>query len=277
MRVIHGESFPYVYARVIEEVLNAPDQVRSPRGRRCKEITPCVMAFPVGWYEDGLFESPVRSTDRKYLAGELMWYYHGLNDLECISRYSKFWAGIANDDGTLNSAYGWQLFRKTNDHGITEWQWAIESLQKDPDTRQAVMVLHAPRMHRFGNKDVPCTLNVTFTRRDEYLDMVVTMRSNDLWFGVPYDVPFFISLLRNACLLLDLTPGNYTHIALNMHAYEKDWKSLAQMVEDGITSPEDMLPRQSLPWVNSSGNMTKGLALGTDELAAHLKEVSQWR
>ena len=274
MRVIHAETFPRAYARAIEEVLRRPDQTKSPRGMRCREVAPLIMQFPVGADEQGLFESPARSTDRRYLAGEMMWYYHQRDDLASISRYSKFWARVANEDGTLNSAYGRLLFENVLE--VSEWQWAIESLAKDPDTRQAVMVIHRPMHHWHGNKDVPCTLNVAFNRRGEHLDMVVTMRSNDLWFGLPYDAPFFISLLRNASMLLDLVPGEYTHVALNMHAYEKDWATLERMLADGITGPEDPMPRQELPWVNPSGNITRALALGTDPLARHMLEVSAW-
>lgn len=276
MRVLHGETFPHVYWRAIEEVMDRPDNVKKPRGMLCREVAPLIMQFPVGRQEYGLFTTPTRSTDMRYLAGELMWYYSGSNRLEDILPYSKFWRNIANEDGTLNSAYGWQLFRKKNDYGMTEWRWAIRSLSMDQDTRQAVMLLHAPRHHRQGIKDLPCTLNVNFQRRQEYLDMNVVMRSNDLWFGVPYDIPFFISLLRNACHLLDLTPGMYTHIALNMHAYEKDWPSLQAMLDSGLKQPSELLPRHELPWVNADGDTTRAFEEGLDPLAAHLQEVSGW-
>lgn len=276
MRIIHGETFPYVYTRLIDELLSRPDAVRSPRGLKCAELTPCVLRFPVGQREDALIESPVRSTDRRYLAGELWAYYSRRRDVASFARYSKFWNGISNADGTVNSAYGWQLFEKRNDHGVCEWEWAMNALLKDTDTRQATMFLSAPRHHEFGTKDLPCTLNVSFARSGEKLDMTVVMRSNDVFYGLTYDAPFFITLMRNASMLLGLHPGTYTHIALNMHAYEKDWQTLRNMLDDGITAPEVPLPRQALPWVNISGDATAAFVHRRDPLARHLAEVGAW-
>jgi thymidylate synthase len=274
MRLVHGESFAHVYRRAIEEVLLRPDAVRSPRGLTCREVTPLIMQFPVWSGETGVFESETRATNLEYLAGELLWYYHGMRDVETIGKYSKFWNGIANPDGTVNSAYGWLLGLGQGPH--EEWRWAINSLLQDHDTRQAVMVVHRPDHHWRGNKDVPCTLNVQFSRRQEYIDMTVVMRSNDLWFGVPYDVPFFITLLRNACFLLGQQPGTYTHIALNMHAYEKNWPSLMAMKNAGIATSRE-LPSMTKPWVALDGALTPAFTTHPEPLAKRLRELAAWK
>jgi hypothetical protein len=76
-----------------------------------------------------------------------------------------------------------------------------------------------------GNKkDIPCTLNLQFFIRGEHLYCIATMRSNDAWMGMPYDIYCFTSL---QCLLaehLGLKVGFYQHNVGSMHLYEKHYQ-----------------------------------------------------
>jgi thymidylate synthase len=113
-----------------------------------------------------------RKTSLKYLLGEFIWYISGSSDPAGILPYAKFWDGIRNsgdfDDylkGTVNSNYGNRLFGhreapspfwEGNIQPISQWQETVELLQRDKDTRQAVMNIHVPSDRHIGNKDVPC-------------------------------------------------------------------------------------------------------------------------
>jgi thymidylate synthase len=81
----------------------------------------------------------------------------------------------------------------------------LEELKNDPDSRRAVMHINQPpdlgRAVGAGSKDVPCTMSLQLLIRDRKLHMHVLMRSNDVVWGMPYDV-FSFTCLQEAFLYL---------------------------------------------------------------------------
>ena len=67
--------------------------------------------------------------------------------------------------------------------------------------------------------DTPCTYAIQFTIVHGRLDMCVTMRSNDLWYGFCNDQYQFSKLQELIALKLDIETGTYYHFAHNMHLY----------------------------------------------------------
>ena len=72
--------------------------------------------------------------------------------------------------------------------------------------------------HRYSN-DTPCTYAVQFTIMHGRLDMCVTMRSNDLWYGFCNDQYQFSKLQEMVSKQLNIETGVYYHFAHNMHLY----------------------------------------------------------
>lgn len=97
-------------------------------------------------------------------------------------------------------------------------------LQTDPSTRRAVMGLYSPELDLGADKkDIPCTLTLQFIVRRHELDLIVSMRSNDLWLGFPNDVFCFCVLQCWMASHLGIGIGTYYHLAGSMHLYEKNW------------------------------------------------------
>jgi thymidylate synthase len=118
---------------------------------------------------------------------------------------------------------------------MTPWEWAIESLLTDKDTRQAVMHFALPEHKWVGNKDQVCTLTGNWLIREDKLHLSIVMRSNDIVLGLVYDMPWFCSLMDK--MLEELKPiyptlkkGSYTHLAHSAHVYEKDEKTILGML-----------------------------------------------
>ncbi|MCK9416833.1 thymidylate synthase [Candidatus Dojkabacteria bacterium] len=233
MKLIHGSSFANVYQKILGEINSLPEFITSPRGLEIKEILNlCVEIYDP---TSNLFINEIRSPNYKYLAGELFWYFSGRRDLEFIEKYSKFWKHIANEDKTLNSAYGYLIFKEQNKYGFTPWQWALKSLVKDKHTRQAIMHFNKPDYLFDGNKDLICTCHSIFNIREDKLYMTIVMRSQDEIKGRTYDVPFFTLLqqqMRN--LLLPHYPnlglGSFYHINTSSHCYETDFELVQKMM-----------------------------------------------
>ena len=128
---------------------------------------------------------------------------------------------VNEETGTFDGIYGRRLAV-----GLPE---VYDALNEDPDTRQAVASIWAPDtlrwMREHKSKDTPCTLGLQFFTvsdhdgRSQGLDLHVTMRSNDLHWGWPYDVAAFCSLQLAMANCLGLKPNAYHHTCGSLHLY----------------------------------------------------------
>ena len=233
MREFRGETFAEAYKYALGSAIHNPTYVSSPRGMKIFEMMNAALVI-----EDPsfcLYENERRSSQFKYIAAELVWYFTGRKDTDFITPYAKFWKQIENEDGSVNSAYGNLIFTETLQDGRNQYRWALDSLIKDKDSRQAIMHFNKPHHQTEGHKDFVCTLNGIFHIRENKLHFTVDMRSNDLILGTPTDVAFFCLLqmqmlehLRKYYPTLEL--GTYTHIAHSLHLYERHFDLVGEML-----------------------------------------------
>lgn len=161
-----------------------------------------------------------RKMPMRYAIGELMWYNSRRPDWKSIEPFSKFWKGISDDGEHVNSNYGWCIHDK---YTFDQWEFVKELLKRDKYSRQAVIHIKEPRdLIKQPSKDVNCTISLQFLIRDDKLDMIVTMRSNDLWLGLPYDLFNFTCMQIQMAMELGVGIGTYYHNAASLHLYERD-------------------------------------------------------
>lgn len=234
MKVYDGESFAEVYKNVLNDLLINPEYETSPRGLKVKESLNVCLKIKNPKYN--CYDNKIRSSQYSYIAGELLWYFSGRDDVKFISNFSKFWLNIQTPFGTANSAYGDLIFTRHGDEPISQWEWAYESLKRDKDTRQAILHFNRPYHQYFENKDFVCTLNGVFHIRDNKLHFTVLMRSNDAILGLPTDVAFFTMLQFQMLkhlkpLYPDLQIGTYTHMDSSLHIYENNFELVKNMLD----------------------------------------------
>ena len=231
------------YAGVLSDVCYDWEFETAPRGLPIKEVT------------DYMFEvnkpivEPVVTADNdrnrviaRYTKKEIELYDSCSNKVEDFARASKFWNHIANSDGTVNSAYGYLIWKKQSlgnkkfgGSPMTPWTWCVNSLKADKDTRQAILRFSLPEHHFPNNKDFVCTSHANFLIRDNKLSITVVMRSNDIVKGLIYDMVWFISLIDKMKEELkdvypDLQTGTYRHLSHSMHMYTKDTEVVEGML-----------------------------------------------
>lgn len=165
-----------------------------------------------------------RYPSQEYLEKELAFYASGSLKLSDAVAMSKFWNKCSDDGKTINSNYGFLLFHDENAHGYTQFDHAISCLRNNPESKKAVMTLYS-KEHAYISNDNPCTLVINLYIQNGKLHMQVIMRSNDLWYGLPYDLPFFRVVHLAALMVLQRTYpeiklGYHIHQALNLHFYE---------------------------------------------------------
>ena len=178
--------------------------------------------FNVGFYLNKPQETHIKSGFRKwnklYAQAEWQWYLSGDRKVETLGNiYGKvpeIWAMMANENGEVNSNYGWQWDRNNQLNKV------IEKLKSNPNTRHAAISIYDGKEIDMYTKDTPCTYAVQFTIIDDKLNMSVYMRSNDLWFGFCNDQYQFSMLQQEVAKELDIKVGWYYHHAHNMHLYK---------------------------------------------------------
>lgn len=200
-----------------------------PRDLKVKEVLlaeiDIISEFPIANFEN-------RPFNWKYLAGELAWYLHKDTNIDYINNFSSFWKGITNPNSNeVNSNYGNLAI---NNQQIS---WVVESLKKDINSRQAVMFFNQPKFQFEGNKDFVCTMYANFFIRNNELIMKVQMRSNDIFYGLTYDAPFFSFLHQSIWHILletypDLELGYYLHYADNIHYYERHFETADLILQE---------------------------------------------
>ena len=234
MKIYKGKYIADLYKDILNDLLNAPEYISKPRGMEVKEILNCTIEVQVP--NMNLYKNEVRSSPEKYIAAELLWYFSGTNKVDFIEKYAKMWTTLKNKKNEVNSAYGYLIFEEENEHGFGQYEWAIKSLIKDKDSRQAFMHFNKPGHQYETNKDQVCTLVALLHIRDDKLYMTLTMRSNDVILGFMTDYAFFNMLHQQAYLHLKkyykkLQMGTYTHISHSMHLYSRDYDKVKKMLQ----------------------------------------------
>ena len=161
--------------------------------------------------------APVRVLNPAFAVAEAVWIISGSDD-PWIFDYN---AGLARyaDEGRLKGAYGPRLRGWRGE--VDQLDRVRQLLAQDPDSRQAVVQLFDPGRDWSGYRDVPCTLGYRFFVRDGALQMHTTMRSQDMWLGLPYDV--FTNTLIQELLAgwLGVDVGEYHHHVDSLHLYQQ--------------------------------------------------------
>lgn len=173
-----------------------------------------------------------RKVNYKFMAAELIWILSG--DTEpWICEYLKAWSNFLDTDENGNKklmgAYGPRL---KSSFGIDQMNYVIETLKRDPFSRQAVMSITYPKIDTKTWKDFPCTMFFQFQIRNGKLNMIATMRSNDLYKGCTYDWFNFSAIQCIFASILGVKPGNYYHVANNFHFYDYDEQKIDQILSD---------------------------------------------
>ena len=180
--------------------------------------------FNIGFEMDNptnnIIRAPWRNWKHNYAKAEWRWYESGDRNIEKLGElYGKIpeiWKRMADAHGNVNSNYGWQWGR------LNQIDEVIKMLRENPDTRQAAISIYDGKEIYKYEHDTPCTYAIQFTVVNNHLNMCVTMRSNDLWFGFCNDQYCFSELHKIIAEETDYDIGTYYHFAHNLHLYERD-------------------------------------------------------
>ena len=201
-----NEAYEYIHDRILQDGL---------------EFGNTKALFNVGFYitdpKDRKIINKERNWKEDYAEAEWQWYLTGDPNIKTLGdiygKIPEIWKRMANDAGNVNSNYGYQWER------TSQLDIIVDMLKTKPDTRQAAISIYDAKEISDYTNDTPCTYAVQFTIVHNRLDMCVTMRSNDLWYGFCNDQYQFSKLQEMVSKRLEIETGVYYHFAHNMHLY----------------------------------------------------------
>lgn len=180
-----------------------------------------------------------------YIAREIEWYKSGsLNVNDIPGGAPKIWEQVSSTDGLINSNYGYLFFSEENGLQLDN---VVKHLLEDFGTRRATAVYTRPSIHSEwdydGMSDFICTNAVQYLIRDNRLEVVVQMRSNDAIFGYRNDYAWHryaqqvvASALADHGVYVEI--GKMTWNAASLHVYERHFYLIDHFIETGEFNQE---------------------------------------
>ena len=160
-----------------------------------------------------------------YIDAELDWYLGcstNINDIRYKDEPPTAWQYAANEYGEINSNYGKLIF---DDKYYRQFDNVINELNHEPDSRRAVMIYNRPSIwtefDENGKNDFICTNAVSYYIRDNHLQSVVQMRSNDVVFGYKNDYAWQRYVMNMVANEVDCEVGSLIWQVQNLHVYER--------------------------------------------------------
>ena len=201
-----NEAYEYLHDKIIREGIEFGDT---------KAL------FNVGFYITDPCDTKIinkeRNWKKEYAEAEWKWYLSENRNIsklgEIYGKVPEIWIKMADADNNVNSNYGWQWGRSD------QIDYVIDLLKNEPNTRQAAITILDMKEHDTFTFDTPCTYAIQFTIVHNRLNMCVTMRSNDLWYGFCNDQYQFSKLQELIADKLSIPIGTYYHFAHNLHLY----------------------------------------------------------
>jgi len=168
--------------------------------------------------ENAIFGEP-----NSYIERELEWYKsQSLFVKDIPGKTPAIWDKISDEDGKINSNYGWCIYSEENGH---QYMNVLNTLEDNIESRQAIMIYQRPTMHtdayENGMSDFICTSGHQYLWNGEKLDAIVQMRSNDAVFGYKNDFAWADYVHKDLCADLGVEQGNIFWQAGSLHVYER--------------------------------------------------------
>lgn len=280
MLYVEGWSVTEVFTSAVAAVVREGRSV-SPRGVPTVEVMPAHLCLrePRARLLDAACG---RRINPAFAAAEALWVLAG-SDGPWIYGFNACLRDFA-DDGVLRGAYGPRLRAWPGPGGAVDQLAEVRRLlTRDRDTRRATVCLFDPARDFTVARDVPCTVTYRFFIRDGRLEMHTSMRSQDLWLGLPYDLftaTVLQELLAGWC---GVEVGAYHHEVSSLHLYRRDLPAASAVRAPVDTTPAELLDELVVEWDRLPGLVDRLLAgkpvsePGWDMISGVLRSYPLWR
>ncbi len=252
------ENVNQYYADVCEALMMKGTET-SPRGKRTKEIHPTT-AF-IHDPRKRIVTSFGRVINLPFALVEAIHIITGQNDAQALKFYNNSIIDIQGDTPDalrFNAAYGERMRRYETYHKldipasatydvvqeIDQLKHVIETLRRDPDSRQASIVLSHPYYDNYERetRDRACNVYAHAMIRDNRLNWMQVIRSNDAVWGIPYNMVQWSHVQEWVAASLDIQMGHMFIVQDSFHVYEDRYAECAAVEYFDMYDYLEMVP-----------------------------------
>ena len=177
-----------------------------------------------------------KTVHTKSIFHELLWFIAGDTNARSLSDVGvTIWDDWAEEDGSLGPVYGaqWRRWRAAApaDSGsdepveIDQLAGVLEQIRTNPDSRR--LILSAWNVGELGAMKLPpCHLLVQFNVQNERLHCAMTMRSCDVFLGLPFNIASYAALTMMIAQVTDLVPGELIVSLGDTHIYQNHFEQV---------------------------------------------------
>ena len=225
------------YLNLVENILNNGYYDQNRTGIATYKLPHQILQFDLS------DEFPILTT--KFVAfktavKELLWIFQKQsNSVEELKKDNvHIWDEWEMKDGTIGTAYGWIV---KEFHQIDK---LINQLKTNPqDRRMMINLWQIPYLDTGAL--YPCVFNSCWDVTDGKLNCMLTIRSNDIPLGNPFNVTQYAVLVNLLAQVTNFKPGLLTVCINNAHIYENQIEGMKEQ----LNRRDKALPAPKL-WIN---------------------------
>jgi len=189
--------------------------------------TPTRKVFGRFWEcEDVVEDFPLLTTKRihtKSVIAELIWFLSGsTNNFDLRAMGCTIWDEWADEDGSLGPIYGeqWRNWHACDGLGnVDQIQQTVNLLRDDPNSRR--ILVSAWNVAALGHMKLnPCHDSFQLQVCNGELNMMVRMRSIDIFLGMPFNISSYAFLLMMFAHVTGYRPKRLVFALGDLHIYE---------------------------------------------------------
>ena len=168
----------------------------------------------------------------KSAAAEVAWFFNGKRDIDWLRKYAPLWNKFVENDGqTIYAAYG---YRWRHQFGRDQMASALGALYTNKSDRRVYVSNWDPSYDGLGapnQKSVPCPLGFTLSVVGGKLHSTLTIRSSDVFVGLPYDVAGHAMVMGVVAHTLKVDLGTMTVTLAHPHLYSVHYDMAEEMLQ----------------------------------------------
>lgn len=185
---------------------------------------------------------PLLTTKKIHLKSviyELLWFLKGDTNIQYLTQHGvRIWNEWADPNGDLGPVYGAQ-WRNWNGQAIDQMKIAVETLQKNPESRRIIVSAWNPSVlpdtsqsfaQNVANGKAalpPCHAFFQFYVADSRLSCQLYQRSADVFLGVPFNIASYALLTMMVAQVCNLQLGDFVHTFGDVHIYNNHREQVA--------------------------------------------------
>jgi thymidylate synthase len=173
----------------------------------------------------------LRPTNLKAAIDEILWIWqkksNNINELN-----SRIWDSWADENGSIGSAYGYQLAQK---HKYSEGEFdqvdrVLFDLKNNPYSRRIIVNMYNHQdLHKMNL--YPCAYSMTFNVTGKKLNAVLNQRSQDILVANNWNVAQYSILMHMFARASELEVGELIHVIADAHIYDRHVPIVLDLME----------------------------------------------